>query len=225
VIASLAGHTALFGALWGVAGTGAVGDGGTARRVVEIGRIDPADVFPASEARVAPSEETAPDPVLDVDVEPPTALPASEADTAPASAPELEPPVSIAVLGPDALRAPPMAAVARPSPAPPPRAAPATASAAPAGAPVPAAAGRVVVVRRVEPAYPASLRGLGVSGRVVVHVLVDAEGRVVDLRVAASSGVDAFDASASEALRGWRFEPRPTAFWASIPVSFSPSRS
>jgi protein TonB len=94
-------------------------------------------------------------------------------------------------------------------------------------APVPARAaggsGTPVVLHRVEPVYPAALRGRGASGAVLLHVLVSADGSVGEVRVARTSGEPAFDAAAASALRLWRFRPAALAGWAQITIRFRPA--
>ena len=50
-------------------------------------------------------------------------------------------------------------------------------------------------------------RRLGEQGEIRLSVLVDAEGRAIELRVTRSSGSDRLDHSALEAVRQWRFTP------------------
>jgi protein TonB len=62
-------------------------------------------------------------------------------------------------------------------------------------------------VRNRRPAYPEASRRRGQEGTVRLELSVDANGRVVDVRVTESSGFGALDAAAVEALREWRFRP------------------
>lgn len=75
------------------------------------------------------------------------------------------------------------------------------------------------------PAYPGLARRRGYEGVVLLDVLVSAEGRVGELRVARSSGYSLLDRAAVEAVDGWRFEPgrrggRPVAMRVRVPVRF-----
>lgn len=63
------------------------------------------------------------------------------------------------------------------------------------------------VVRRVKPSYPALSRRMGEEGRVVLKVLVKADGTAGAVSVKRSSGFPRLDAAASSAVRMWRFEP------------------
>jgi protein TonB len=57
------------------------------------------------------------------------------------------------------------------------------------------------------PVYPPMSRRLGEQGVVVLRVLIDANGRAVDLQVQRSSGSARLDQAALEAIREWRFIP------------------
>lgn len=63
------------------------------------------------------------------------------------------------------------------------------------------------VVRRVKPSYPALSRRMGEQGRVVLNVLVKADGTAGAVSVKRSSGFPRLDDAASSAVRVWRFEP------------------
>lgn len=63
------------------------------------------------------------------------------------------------------------------------------------------------VVRRVKPSYPAISRRMGEQGRVVLNVLVKADGTAGAVSVKRSSGFPRLDDAASSAVRVWRFEP------------------
>jgi protein TonB len=61
--------------------------------------------------------------------------------------------------------------------------------------------------RNRRPAYPEASRRRGQEGTVQLELSVDANGRVVHVRVTESSGFSALDAAAVETLREWRFRP------------------
>jgi protein TonB len=63
------------------------------------------------------------------------------------------------------------------------------------------------LVRHVPPVYPAPARQRGIEGRVVVRLVVGADGVPAEVRVAQGSGSDLLDAAAVDAVRQWRFEP------------------
>jgi protein TonB len=82
---------------------------------------------------------------------------------------------------------------------------------------------RVVEMR--PPTYPPSARRQGIEGTVRVRVLVGPDGKVIQALVVKTSGDDALDAAALEAVVDWRFEPaqldgEPVRSWASVPIAF-----
>jgi protein TonB len=82
---------------------------------------------------------------------------------------------------------------------------------------------RVVDMR--PPNYPPSARRQGIEGTVRVRVLVGPDGRVIQALVFKTSGDDALDAAALEAVVDWRFEPaqrdgEAVRAWASVPIAF-----
>jgi protein TonB len=72
--------------------------------------------------------------------------------------------------------------------------------------------------RNRRPNYPEASRRRGEQGVVRVELLVDPNGRVVDVRVLESSGFSALDAEAVKTVRDWRFRP---AQRAGVPVAGS----
>lgn len=75
------------------------------------------------------------------------------------------------------------------------------------------------------PRYPDKLRAEGVSGAVIIMLVIDESGRVIASEVTKASN-DEFRAPALEAVRAWTFEPakvagKPVRARVSIPVSFS----
>lgn len=78
----------------------------------------------------------------------------------------------------------------------------------------------------LRPVYPSICRTMGAEGKVTLHVLVDKGGNVAKVRVLKSSGNEALDEAAMEALRASTFSPalqgdKPVAVWLSYPVVFS----
>ena len=76
------------------------------------------------------------------------------------------------------------------------------------------------------PAYPAISRRMREQGKVILRVLVSAEGRPDKVELRTSSGSARLDGSALEAVRHWKFVParqgdRPVAAWVLVPISFS----
>ena len=77
-----------------------------------------------------------------------------------------------------------------------------------------------------KPPYPSRSRDLGEHGIVMVAVLVGEDGRVVEARLANSSGYHLLDGSALSTVRQkWRFRParkggKPVATWVRVPIRF-----
>ena len=76
------------------------------------------------------------------------------------------------------------------------------------------------------PVFPAALRAAKTTGQAVVHIRVDAQGRVQNPQVFSASD-PAFGAAALAAIRLWRFLPKvvhgtPTASSVAIPFRFAP---
>jgi protein TonB len=75
------------------------------------------------------------------------------------------------------------------------------------------------------PDYPESARRDGREGRVLLRVLVDDQGRSRQVEIDNSSGSDALDHAAAEAIKRWRFHParhgdKPVESWLRIPIEF-----
>jgi protein TonB len=138
--------------------------------------------------------------------------------------PEPAPVITAPVEAPAAVEAPP-------PPPPPPVEAPPPVIAAPA-APSPAPPAPVVppsfladYLHNPAPPYPPSARRIGEQGRVVLRVLVNAEGQPEQVELRTSSGSPRLDGSALETVRRWKFVParqgeRPVAAWVLVPISF-----
>ena len=81
-----------------------------------------------------------------------------------------------------------------------------------------------VPVRTVAPDFPNDLRDKGISGVVMVSVLIDAQGNPQGLKVTKSSN-SAFEEPAVEALKKWKFKPaerdgKPADFPATLRIEF-----
>jgi TonB family protein len=79
----------------------------------------------------------------------------------------------------------------------------------------------------IEAEYPALLRGAGVGGHTLVHVLIDATGTLRDVQVATGSGHPALDDAALRVARTMEFTPaqnrgEPVPVWIQIPIRFQP---
>jgi TonB family protein len=81
------------------------------------------------------------------------------------------------------------------------------------------------LVRKVEPAYPASARVRGISGSVVLTALVTKDGRVANVQFV--RGPEALASPAIDAVRQWVYEPyrlggEPVAVETMIVIRFTP---
>ena len=79
------------------------------------------------------------------------------------------------------------------------------------------------------PAYPAAARAERLEGLVILAVLVGANGRVVDVSVASSSGHTVLDQAAASAVKTWTFAPahrgaRAVESVVEVPVKFALGR-
>ena len=76
-----------------------------------------------------------------------------------------------------------------------------------------------------QPTYPAEERRAGNSGRVVVRVLISADGRVKQVERVAAPSDAFFEATMRRAIDKWRFKPAtrdgvPVEAWFTVGVSF-----
>lgn len=76
------------------------------------------------------------------------------------------------------------------------------------------------------PPYPGLSRELGEEGRVLLRVLVSAEGKAQNIEINKSSGHERLDRAAGRAVWNWRFVPgrrdgQPQAAWVIVPINFS----
>jgi TonB family protein len=78
---------------------------------------------------------------------------------------------------------------------------------------------RRAIVSRVPPAYPELARRMHVSGKVVLLVSVDADGKVLATKV--ESGHALLAPAAQDAVSRWRFAPNPEASESEIEVNFT----
>jgi protein TonB len=76
------------------------------------------------------------------------------------------------------------------------------------------------------PIYPAAAKRAAEEGRVLLRVLVSADGHAQSVEIARTSGSDRLDQSALEAVRKWRFVPARrgdanVAAYVNVPIVFS----
>ncbi len=79
---------------------------------------------------------------------------------------------------------------------------------------------------REKPPYPLLARKRGYEGRLVLRLLVSAQGNVDRVVVLKSTGYAILDKAAVKTARRWRFSPaieggRPVKYWVEVPVVFS----
>ena len=82
-------------------------------------------------------------------------------------------------------------------------------------------------IERIKPTYPPDALSRGDQGYVTVSVEIDAQGLPTDVGLSRSSGHDALDQSALDAVRQWRFRPairlgKPVASRLEVPILFKP---
>jgi protein TonB len=90
-------------------------------------------------------------------------------------------------------------------------------------------AGRLVLVKSVQPDYPREARQSAIEGWVELEFTVAASGRVQDLSVRAASPRGVFDQAARNALSQWRYKPvlvdsKPVPQRARIRIRFALAR-
>jgi bla regulator protein blaR1 len=80
------------------------------------------------------------------------------------------------------------------------------------------------------PAYPVEAKGI--SGKIVLNVLVGADGAVKDVKVESASPSHVFDASAIKAAYSWKFTPasrqsdgKKVEGWVRVPVTFEADKT
>lgn len=119
-----------------------------------------------------------------------------------------------------------LAPAAAPAPLPPP-AEPVVAAPAPAAAPAPVTPPifDADYLENPPPPYPPLARRLGEQGRVILRVLVNAEGRAEEVQIRTSSGYPRLDEAARDAVSHWKFVPAKRGSEAVrarvlIPISF-----
>lgn len=76
-----------------------------------------------------------------------------------------------------------------------------------------------------KPAYPMMSKRLGEQGKVVVRVLIGADGIAQQAELRTSSGYDRLDKAALDTVLKWRYIPGkrggvPEAMWFNVPINF-----
>jgi TonB family protein len=76
-----------------------------------------------------------------------------------------------------------------------------------------------VIVSRISPAYPELARRMHVTGKVVLLVTIDADGKVSATKV--ESGHALLAPAAQDAVSHWRFAPNTEASESEIEINFT----
>jgi protein TonB len=97
--------------------------------------------------------------------------------------------------------------------------------AAPAPAQVELPSTRAEYLQNPAPNYPPASRRAGEQGKVVVRVLIGADGTAREAELRQSSGFDRLDRAAVDTVRKWRYVPGkrngvPEAMWFDVPINF-----
>ena len=213
---AIAGGVVLFhvAALWAL-------QSGLMRRAVEI--LVPVSVISDIITPPAPKVEAPPVPAKPPEPVPQPVVPRKP--LAPPPAPKIAAaPDPAPAPAPDAPTATP-----EPQPAPPPITAPVAAAPAPvAPAPPPKVelpSSSADYLQNPKPAYPPTSKRMGEQGKVIVRVLIGADGSAQDAQLKTSSGYERLDNAALETVRKWRYVPGkrggvPETMWFDVPIHF-----
>ena len=101
----------------------------------------------------------------------------------------------------------------------------------PAAPPAPAAprieqpSSNAAYLNNPAPGYPSISRRMGEEGKVVLRVLISADGKPEKIEIQKSSGYDRLDRHAQDTVQRWRFVPGkrngvPEAMWNLVPINF-----
>ena len=85
----------------------------------------------------------------------------------------------------------------------------------------------VAAIDTPPPQYPLEQACAGIGGKTVLSVEIGPDGTPDQVRLVTSSGNEALDRQAEEAVRGWKFRPatragQPVAQGIQVPVTFTP---
>jgi len=86
----------------------------------------------------------------------------------------------------------------------------------------------VRVIHQVNPLYPPAAQAMGLAGKVMVQVIINEHGRVVNARILQSNN-PIFNAVALAAAKKWKFSPplsqagQKVSVYFIIPFRFQPS--
>jgi protein TonB len=83
------------------------------------------------------------------------------------------------------------------------------------------------VLRQVIPEYPGAARSLGVTGMVVLRIVLDVHGQPEPDQTRVLKSIPSLDSAAIAAVHQWRFTPalgpdgRPVRVLVDVPLNFS----
>ena len=199
---------------------------GLMRKAAEI--IIPAEVlseFLTPQPPAPPPPPTPPAPPPPKPAPPkPSPTPPKPRVAKPTPAPE---PMPVAIADPTPAPAAPVGVV-EPQPAAKPVEAPVAAAPAPAAPPAPAIvqpSSDASHLNNPKPVYPAVSKRLGEQGKIVLRVLIGADGIPQKVEIKQSSGFERLDRQAVDTVTRWRFVPGtrngvPEAMWYLQPINF-----
>lgn len=160
--------------------------------------------------------EKKPEPILVVPVAPTTPTPPTVSPPVQITRPVIDPPITTAPSVIDTGTEAAIEAVAMP-----------TNMAGPVANPGPLPSATLEYVRATSPRYPINELRNGVQGTVVLRVLVDVDGKPIDVAVETSSGNRNLDKEARQhVLKTWRFKPamqngQAVQAYGLVPIAFS----
>lgn len=159
-----------------------------------------------------PTAQPLPTPSAPARSQPPAALPAA----VPAQAPSSQAPAGASAPAAPASQA--SAATASP-------AAGSAAAASPAPARIELPSSSADYLNNPRPAYPPLSKRLGEEGKVVLRVLIEADGSASKAEIRSSSGYDRLDQAALQTVLRWRYLPGKRngvaeAMWFNVPINF-----
>jgi protein TonB len=160
-------------------------------------------------------------------IEEPAARPVAPPPAEPPRPRPKAPPRILAVEIPASTPGPASFVISQPPPDPAPASAvPPAPTFAPVAEPLVAARFDAAYLNNPKPMYPMASRRLGEEGRVVLRVLVDAQGRAEAVELERSSGFPRLDTAAREAVVQWRFVParrgsEPVPARVLVPIVFN----
>ncbi|MBI2768531.1 MAG: energy transducer TonB [Burkholderiales bacterium] len=187
---------------------------GLLRRAVEI--IVPATIL--SEIITPPQPKVEPPPPVPKPPEPRPVVKRVQ----PALPP---PPMPVAIVDPTPAPNAPTGVTAPQPPAPPIAAPVAVAPAPPAPAKVELPSSDADYLQNPKPAYPPISKRLGEQGKVMVRVLIAADGTAQKAEIRQSSGFERLDQAALATVQRWRYVPGKRngvveAMWFNVPINF-----